>query len=260
MDLIKWSLNMDSMIRVDPTSTAGGLALFWKGSTSVSLEKLCDWFIDVHIFDTFSNKSWRLINVYFSSDNAVREFVDKCGLTDLGFLGHPFAWRNNRTVGLDYYALKLDLSPNLPKFRAPFQFDARWANDEEAHEVTQHAWSTQVHGSRFFLVFKKVQSCRVALTNWKWRKRGDESRTMENIKSKIFALSNGSHNPPFSEIQKLKWQLQQFWDKEEMFRRQNRISGIEKADGVWTHNPLEMHDEFCNYFSGIFEASSLTKH
>ncbi|KAH7837734.1 hypothetical protein Vadar_017398 [Vaccinium darrowii] len=138
MDLIKRSLNMDSMLCVDPTGTAGGLALFWKGSTHVTLEKLCDWFIDVRIFDESINKSWRLINVYFSlvgterqsqwnfliryksclgedwiiwrdmndllceeeklggiphpasSFRGFQEFVDECGLTDLGFSGHPF--------------------------------------------------------------------------------------------------------------------------------------------------------------------------
>ncbi|KAH7842466.1 hypothetical protein Vadar_005620 [Vaccinium darrowii] len=231
---------MDSMLCVEPTGTAGGLALFWKGSTHVTLEKLCDWFIDVRIFDETINKSWRLINVYFSSVGTERqsqwdfliryksclgedwiiwgdmndllceeeklggiprpassfrgfqEFVDECGLTDLGFSGHPFTWRNNRlgegliqerldrvlashswcnlynyaavshlnTVGSDHLAIKLFLNPNAPKPRVPFRFDARWADDEEAHEVIKQAWSTPFQGSRFFSVYKKVQSCR----------------------------------------------------------------------------------------------------
>lgn len=72
MDFLKRSLKMDSMLRVDPIGTGGGLALFWKSSISVSLEKFCDWFIDIRIFDGVLNKSWRLINVYFSSDSGVR--------------------------------------------------------------------------------------------------------------------------------------------------------------------------------------------
>ncbi|KAH7848399.1 hypothetical protein Vadar_002299 [Vaccinium darrowii] len=108
-----------------------------------------------------------------------RDFIEKCGLNDLGFMGHPFTWRNNRagegfiqerldrvlashswcnqynhasvshipTVDSDHYALKLDLNPILPKVRAPFRFDARWADDEEAHDVIQQAWTTNVHGS-----------------------------------------------------------------------------------------------------------------
>lgn len=249
-----------------------------------------------------------------SSFRGFKDFVDNCGLTDLGFLGHPFTWQNNRTgegliqerldrvlashswcnmynhalvtliftVGSDYYALKLDINPNLPKMRTPFRFDARWADDDEAHDVIQLAWSTPVHGSSFFSVFKRVQSCQIALTNWKRRKRGDESSTVEGIKDRIFALSNGSNSPPIGEIQKLKWQLQQFWDKEEMFWRQksrinwlqhgdknrkffhasvmqrrarNWISGIEKADGIWTTEPLEIHSELCHFFSGLFEAN-----
>ncbi|KAH7846944.1 hypothetical protein Vadar_019993 [Vaccinium darrowii] len=326
LELIKRSLNMDGMLRVDPVGTAGGLALFWKNSISVTLEKFCDWFIDVRIFDGVLKKSWRLINVYFnsyvgvrhsqweffirykaclseewviwgdmndllsedekcggipwaaSSVRGFRNFVDVCGLTDLGFSGQPFTWQNNRagegfiqerldrdlashpwcnmynhamvthiyTVGSDHCAIKLDLNPSISKMRAPFRFDARWGDDEGAHDVIQQAWSTQVYGSRFFSVFKKVQSCRVALTNWKRRKRGNEVRTAEEIKNKIAALNNGSSTPLIGEIQKLK--------------ARNRICGIERADGVWTNNPLEVQLEFRQFFSEFFAASPLIQH
>ncbi|KAH7847549.1 hypothetical protein Vadar_027435 [Vaccinium darrowii] len=65
---------MDSAIQVKPDGTAGGLAIFWKGTSSVTLVKLCPWFIDVSIFNSSLNKSWRLVNVYFSTnDSKMRE-------------------------------------------------------------------------------------------------------------------------------------------------------------------------------------------
>ncbi|KAF7147859.1 hypothetical protein RHSIM_Rhsim03G0112800 [Rhododendron simsii] len=72
LDLIRRSLNMDSAIHVDPVGSSGGLALFWKGKSSVTLVKMCSWFIDVRIFDEVLNRSWRLVNVYFSPVDNVR--------------------------------------------------------------------------------------------------------------------------------------------------------------------------------------------
>ncbi|KAH7842236.1 hypothetical protein Vadar_003011 [Vaccinium darrowii] len=64
---------MDSALIVDLTGSAGGLALFWKGKSSITLVKLCSWFIDVKVFDPVLNKSWRLVNVYFSSEDNERK-------------------------------------------------------------------------------------------------------------------------------------------------------------------------------------------
>lgn len=72
LDLVKRSLKMDSAIVVDPTGSAGGLAIFWKGTSSVTLVKMCSWFIDVEIYDSVLNKSWRLVNVYFSPYDSER--------------------------------------------------------------------------------------------------------------------------------------------------------------------------------------------
>ncbi|KAH7844186.1 hypothetical protein Vadar_025275 [Vaccinium darrowii] len=362
IDLVRRSLKMDSVIRVDPIGTAGGLALFWKGSSTVELQKMCSWFIDVKIFDAALNKSWRLVNVYFSSDDIERKaqweffvqykdclgddwaiwgdmndllcaeekqgglarpprsfrpfqkFVDDCGLVDLGFSGYPFTWCNNQygnnyiqerldrvlatpswcllfdqasvthlnTVGSDHNALHLNLRAATTRSRVPFRFDARWVNDEEAHQVIQAAWSTQVQGSRFFTIYKKIQTCRTSLTNWKRRKRINSGRAIEDLKGKIFALKNTCPGPPHGEIQSLKWQLKQEWDKEEMFWKQksrvnwlqngdkntrffhasvkqrrsiNRISGIKNSNGVWTSEPQEIQTEFRQYFSSIFCAN-----
>ncbi|KAH7864497.1 hypothetical protein Vadar_030200 [Vaccinium darrowii] len=64
---------MDSAIFFDPVGSAGGLALFWKGTSNVSLKKMCSWFIDVEVFDAMRNRAWRLINVYFSANDQLRK-------------------------------------------------------------------------------------------------------------------------------------------------------------------------------------------
>ncbi|KAG5521808.1 hypothetical protein RHGRI_034138 [Rhododendron griersonianum] len=352
---------MDSAIRVDPTGLAGGLAIFWKGTTTVTLEKMCSWFIDVRIFDVALNKSWRLVNVYFSPNDAVRRtqwdffmryksclgddwvlwgdmndilcseekkggifrpawslkgfqnFVNDCGLVDLGFSGYPFTWRNNRsgnnyvqerldrvlatpswcllfaqasvthldTVGSDHNALHLKLRDHVRGFRVPFRFDARWVEDEDARNVVNQAWATPVQGSKSFMVYKKIQACRSSLTNWKRRKRDNSGKSIADLKTKIFALSNSWPGPPLEIIKDLKWQLKKEWDKEEVFWKQksrvtwlkngdkntkffhasvmqrragNRISGIEVANGNWTSDPQEVQAEFQHFFAGLFTA------
>ncbi|KAH7834751.1 hypothetical protein Vadar_019280 [Vaccinium darrowii] len=105
-----------------------------------------------------------------------QNFVDDCGLVDLGFSGYPFTWRNNRsgegyiqeqldrvlatpswcllfdqasvthlnTVGSDHNALLLNLRVVANRNRVPFRLDARWVEDDEAYQVISQAWSTQV--------------------------------------------------------------------------------------------------------------------
>lgn len=61
-------------------------------------------------------------------------------------------------MGSDHLALKL-FNPNAPKPRVPFRFDARWADDEEAHEVIKQAWSTQFKDLDFI---RFIRRCNLA--------------------------------------------------------------------------------------------------
>ncbi|KAH7851180.1 hypothetical protein Vadar_008241 [Vaccinium darrowii] len=270
---------MDSALLVNPVGSAGGLALFWKGASTVSLK-----------------------------------FVDDCGLVDLGFSGYPFTWRNNRcgddyvqerldrvlaspswcllydqasvshldTVGSDHSAILLNLRSVPAKRRVPFRFDARWVENEEVHEVIRQAWANPVHGSQSFMVVKKIQACRASLSNWKRRKRADSRQIIDDLKARICTLRNANVGPQPGVILNLKKQLKEEWDKEELFWKQksrvvwlqhgdkntrffhtsvmkrrsfNHISGIEDANGVWINDPCGVQSEFKFYFSGIFTAN-----
>lgn len=186
------------------------------------------------------------------------------------------------TVGSDHGAILLHTHPVPTRRRVPFRFDARWIENEEVQDVVQQAWDSPVSGSRSFSVYKKIQKCRASLTNWKRRKRVDSSRAIDDLKSRIFALKHAGVGPSQLEMQSLKRQLKEEWDKEELFRKQksrinwlqhgdqntrffhtsvmqrrsfNRISCVEDVNGVWTTDPHDIQEEFQRFFSGIFMAS-----
>ncbi|KAG5563042.1 hypothetical protein RHGRI_005701 [Rhododendron griersonianum] len=214
-----------------------------------------------------------------------QNFINDCGLVDLGFSGYPFTWHNNRsgidsvqerldrvlatpswclsfaqasvthldTVGSDHNAIHLKLRDHARGFRIPFRFDARWVEDEEARHVINQAWATPIQGSRSFLVFKKIQACRSSLTNWKRRKRDNSGKSIAELKAKIFSLSNSWPGPPLAVIHDLKWQLKKEWDKEEMFWKQkSRVTWLNNGDkNTKFFHASVMRRRACNRISGI---------
>lgn len=109
-----------------------------------------------------------------------QNFIDECGLVDLGFSGYPSTWRNNRhgvdyvqerldrflvtpswhllygqasvthveTVGSNHNAILLNLHTSHVHSRIPFHFDGRWVDDDEVEQVIHEAWTTPVQGSK----------------------------------------------------------------------------------------------------------------
>ncbi|KAH7862199.1 hypothetical protein Vadar_001358 [Vaccinium darrowii] len=73
MQVVKRALGMDGSLWVDPTRLAGGLAVFWKGTNTVKVMRVCSWFIDIQVNAQSGTNSWRLVNVYFSSRPKVRK-------------------------------------------------------------------------------------------------------------------------------------------------------------------------------------------
>ncbi|KAH7864775.1 hypothetical protein Vadar_033674 [Vaccinium darrowii] len=243
-----------------------------------------------------------------------QDFINECHLLDLGFSDYPFTWRNNRegegfiqerldrvlvspsrrtrfsharvehldAIGSDHSALLLHLHGTYSQFRAPFRFDARWAQEEDIGSVIQHAWNTQVQGSHFFNVHQKIKACRVSIQNWKKRKRLNSGQKIAELKQQVLSIQNEQDMHSRGRLQELKGQLSKEWDNEEMFwkqksrinwlrqgdkntsffhasvlqrRARNQITGIENPAGDWVSGRTEIMGEFQQYFEGLFSAN-----
>ncbi|KAK8258621.1 hypothetical protein V6Z12_1Z000400 [Gossypium hirsutum] len=109
-----------------------------------------------------------------------RNFLDKCGLLDVGFVVHPFTWFQKRqgsfnvkesfnlpAIGSDHSPILLNTEV-LDSMKGPFfPYDSRWNKDEECAEVVKRAWQLNVRGSDLFKVQQKMTNCRVELLKWR---------------------------------------------------------------------------------------------
>ncbi len=128
-----------------------------------------------------------------------REALDDCGFIDLGYIGAPFTWCNNRFSGatvwekldrmvastawlalfpqarvyhLDYTGSDhkpLWLSPTVNHNRLvakPFRFEEMWMSDTGCAETITNAWKTPSNGNSMFQVITKLNQCRNKLKSW----------------------------------------------------------------------------------------------
>ncbi|KAM1126958.1 hypothetical protein ACFX2B_041564 [Malus domestica] len=62
------SLGLEYMFAVEPKGLSGGLCVFWKDGSHVTLLKSEEFMIEVKIWDENLNKQWRLFTIYASTD------------------------------------------------------------------------------------------------------------------------------------------------------------------------------------------------
>ena len=127
-----------------------------------------------------------------------REALDFCGFRDLGFVGSPFTWCNNRpdegvtwirldrgvatpewsqlfpTVRVHHIAGSLsdhcplwlssdDENKRFYKRNRPFRFEATWLKDEGCEAVIKHAWQKHIPGENMEKVMSKIEACSTSL-------------------------------------------------------------------------------------------------
>jgi hypothetical protein len=144
-----------------------------------------------------------------------RNFIDHLGLVDLGFVGNPFTWCNNKQ-GLATIKERLDrglasldwihLHPNFSLIHIPasfsnhnhislnttttssymlrpFKFEEFWTFDPTCGLVIAAAWKHFVSGSQAVCLVQKLAQTKTTLKRW-------NSLHFGNIQAKIkFALS-----------------------------------------------------------------------
>ena len=140
-----------------------------------------------------------------------RTTLAQCGLSDLGFQGNIFTWRNGRR-GDDFVQERLDracatlewrdlfpqakvkhiqaaysdhnpislstqvTSPMTKRKKIPKRFEEKWSTHPECELIILEAWNASTEaGSPMYRLFNKIKRCRMSLVEW--------SRTLGNSKA-----------------------------------------------------------------------------
>ncbi|CAB4306970.1 unnamed protein product [Prunus armeniaca] len=284
------------MHAVEPRGLSGGLCLFWKEMSQVVLLKYADFFIEVVIKDEENGAKWRFFAVYASTDERVRrsqwqilhdrmaqcqeacllmgDFNDimdvsekrevNSHLLNLGYVGHPFTWRNRRQEGgimerldrgfgndqwvtlypaatvhhvvvpdSDHVLLLLQTQGPGRKWRKRFIFYPRWGDLEGCRKVVEERWCRQFTGSRGLQISGKL--C--------W----------QQLKATYLA-------PDFDrdEVLQLESSIKEAFREEETLarRRANRMVGLEDSAGRWCTDDSEFKPLILSYFQKIFTTCS----
>lgn len=130
----------------------------------------------------------------------MQELIFEFGVINLGFLGSKFTWAKGGwgnsaikrrldsaiasmawrlayskavishlgVIRFNHTPILLDSNSVTSFAHRPFRFEAVWTWDLGCHEVINHAWNGEAHGSDFIVLCKKQVATREAL--WKWNK------------------------------------------------------------------------------------------
>ena len=187
-----------------------------------------------------------------SSHYPFKHFIDHLGLVDLGFVGNPFIWCNNRQgfdiikEGLDKSIESLDWVHLYPEFSLihlptsisdhnpislntitfssylprPFKFEEFWTLDPTCGLVIEAVWKHFVSGSSTAYLVKKLVQTKAALKRWNILHFGNNQAKIKSIMLKIDQVQFA---PPYSQasLQEslLKKKLDDFFLKEESLWR-----------------------------------------
>ncbi|XP_059450878.1 uncharacterized protein LOC132181647 [Corylus avellana] len=199
-----------------------------------------------------------------SSHCPFRNFIDQHGMVDLGFVGNPFTWCNNRTgfatikerldrglASLEWVHLHPDFSlihlpasisdhnpislntNNTSSFLPrPFKFEEFWTLDPSCGLVIAATWKHLVSGPPGLVLVKKLAQTKAALKRWNNLIFGN---IQAKIKSSLFKIDQIQISPPSSQasLQEslLKKELDGLLIKEEsLWRSKSRETWLQCKD------------------------------
>ena len=159
-------------------------------------------------------------NVFGSSVNDLRSFMNNTGAIDLEFSGPVFTWTNRRE-GLANIKERLDQcfcdhewknifpkagirhlsnsnSDHNPTLMdtymeetapdRPFRFEAMWTKEESSKEVVENAWLTSVEGSQGYRLARKLDATKRDLKRWNKNCFGISRERIKELEAKIARL------------------------------------------------------------------------
>ncbi|KAJ4851122.1 hypothetical protein Tsubulata_002429 [Turnera subulata] len=193
-----------------------------------------------------------------------RDWIDTCGLIDLGFNGFCYTWNNKRKgaanvreridrclanaswrilfdkaqvfhksmTGSNHRPLRLHLSLASRRIRRNFRFEAKWVEEEECQQVIRDAWSKRACGSRSYVLIEKLRRSRKYLSRWKQARISNARAEIEGLIKDLDVIYE--QIPTDESIQRehtLLSRLEVLWRQEEKYwHQQDRIKWLSAGD------------------------------
>jgi hypothetical protein len=238
---------------------------FWDSFTSVGEGFVSPWLCigDLnYVLDQSEKLGGR--PVASSSHCPFKLFIDHFGLVDLGFVGNPYTWCNNRqgaatikerldrglasiswihlhtefflkhipATSSDHHPISLNTAVFSSFLTRPFRFEEFWTKDPSCGSVIQEAWSHPISGSPGHCLVSKLMHTQKSLKKWNYKHFGKIQTQIKFISAKIDLIQK---SPPssrsFSIESSLKISLEDLLLKEEiLWKSKSRVLWLSCSD------------------------------
>ncbi|KAG5516346.1 hypothetical protein RHGRI_037157 [Rhododendron griersonianum] len=195
--------------------------------------------------------------------SAFNDFLNDCGLLDLGFKGQCFTWWNKRVgaeavmerldkayaniegreafpqamvfhdsaIGSDHCPILLSLEEPL-KIHRPFRFESMWTAEEECEGIIKEQWRNARNTDSRVRVTQSLTRCKGSLQTWHRSKFTNLKEQMSTLKSQIQRIQEAPYSQASKvEEEQLVTKLNKLWEQDEMYWHQrSRLNYLKFGD------------------------------
>lgn len=159
-----------------------------------------------------------------------------------------------------------------------------WVSDSDCRKVISRAWDCTLDGTPMFATTKKLKRCKKRLKAWSQDHFGNVQKNIKQIKDRLWMVEEVSTKTRvYEDVVRLKTELSDFYDKEEMMwqqrsqiqwlksgdqntkffhglvtqrKRRNFIKGLRDANGVWQEDEEVFSTLLNDFYTQLFTSSS----